>query len=163
MTTFIGIDPGKKGAIAIIDDAVTVHKAPVVESKKGKTGYDEPGMWDFLRHIEHGFTAIEQVQSFPEQGSSSAVSIGFGQGLWRGMLVAAGIPYHVVGPRTWQKALLVDVDKSDTKAASIIVAKRLFPGVSLRATDRCQKDDHNMADALLIAEYARREHQGGNR
>jgi hypothetical protein len=36
------------------------------------------------------------------------------------------------------------------------VCRRLFPGVSLRATPRCTTDHDGMAEALLIAEYARR-------
>lgn len=33
---------------------------------------------------------------------------------------------------------------------------RLFPGVSLLPTERCRKDNDGMAEALLMAEYAKR-------
>ena len=162
MMTYIGIDNGVHGAIAIIDAAVTVHKTPAIKPSKGKgkVQLDEAGMWELLRDVDpsEAFAATERVQARPKQGRSSAIATGRGDGLWRGMLVAAGIPYAVVGPRTWQGVLLRDVAKSDTKAASVIVAKRLFPGVSLLPTDKCRRADHNMADALLLAEYARRTH-----
>ncbi|NIO41585.1 MAG: hypothetical protein GTO41_16245 [Burkholderiales bacterium] len=167
--TYIGIDNGVSGAIAIIRDGVVrIHKAPTIcrAKGKGKKLLDEPAMWHLLQWIgdeeEKAFAVIELAKAYPPrvrkraQGSTSAISIGRGDGLWRGMLVAAGIPYQVVSPRKWQAALFVGVDRKDTKAASVIVAKRLFPSVSLRANDRCRKDDHNMADALLLAEYARR-------
>ena len=43
----------------------------------------------------------------------------------------------------------------DQKARAIIIAQRLFPTVSL-----ARKKDHGRAEALLIAEYARRHWSG---
>lgn len=36
------------------------------------------------------------------------------------------------------------------------VLEKHWPGVPLRRTDRCKKDHDGMAEALLMAEYARR-------
>jgi hypothetical protein len=44
----------------------------------------------------------------------------------------------------------------DSKKASILVAKRLFPEIRLARTEKSKLPDSGMADALLIAEYARR-------
>jgi len=78
-------------------------------------------------------------------------------GLIEGVCIGVGIPYTIVPPREWQKVMLSGVSKKlNTKAASILIAKRLYPGVSLRATERCTTDHHGMSDALLIAEYGRR-------
>jgi hypothetical protein len=36
------------------------------------------------------------------------------------------------------------------------VCEKLFPGVDLRATERSRKPSDGLAEALLMAEYARR-------
>jgi hypothetical protein len=46
--------------------------------------------------------------------------------------------------------------KRAKKTASIVVAKRLFPNVNLARTEKSKTPDSGLADALLIAEYARR-------
>lgn len=164
MTTIIGIDPGLQGAIAIVGKDVTVWRTPTIPKTKGGQEYDEPAMWGLLRTLlqRSAVRAVVERQQTMRLGPGKPIpSIaqfrkGEGYGLWRGLLVGLGISYTIVGPRTWQKLMLCDVDKRDTKAASIIVAKRLFPAVRLRHSDRCTKDNHNFADALLIAEYGRR-------
>lgn len=83
----------------------------------------------------------------PRMGVTSAFTFGQGYGMLEGFLVALGIPYDLVAPGTWQKALgcLSRGDKNVTKKK----AQQLFPG---------QKVTHYTADALLIAEHCRRTH-----
>ncbi len=78
----------------------------------------------------------------------------FGQnfGFIQGVLKAYGIPFELVRPQKWKKEFSVTGDKN----SSVAVCKRLFPGVSLLRSDKCRKDDDGMAEALLMAEYARR-------
>jgi len=54
-----------------------------------------------------------------------------------------------------QIQILAELNQCD-KNSSIEVAKRLFPGIDLRRTERSRKDDDGLAEALLMAEYARR-------
>ena len=88
MRTFIGIDNGLSGAIAIIDEAVTVHKVPVIRSSKGKVTFDEPAMAGFFLPLlcSDIFCAIERVQAMPKQGLTSAINFGLGHGIWRGLV-----------------------------------------------------------------------------
>lgn len=65
-----------------------------------------------------------------------------------------GATVHLVPAKRWQKMMHMG-SMAEGKARSIEVAKRLFPLVSLRASERCKKDHDGMADALLIAEYGR--------
>lgn len=170
MITIIGIDPGLSGALAVIrgGEVLLLFKVPTIKSGRHHE-YDEQAMRAMLlEHVvyssklpsyekivtTHAF--IERAQAMPGQGVTSMFSIGLGFGTWRGLLAALQIPYQIVHPRTWQKTMLADVNKDDTGAASIIVAHRLFPGVELRKSARCTVDDHNMADALNLAEYGRR-------
>ena len=47
-----------------------------------------------------------------------------------------------------------------SKEYHALSCKRLFPGVNLKATERCRKDHDGIAEALLIAEYGRRHYNG---
>lgn len=156
--TYIGIDPGSSGGIAIIrpDGRSSAFPTPYCDGD-----YDEGAMRELLdMAIDEGrpmpCAIIERVHSMPSQGVASMFSFGAGYGLWRGMCAAMRIPYRLVPPQTWQKVMLAGEDKSDKKAASVRVARRLFPDVSLRKSERGRVDHHGMADALLIAEYGRR-------
>jgi hypothetical protein len=163
MTAIIGIDPGFKGAVAFLTGGSGGTDAYVIPTPLLGSGiYDEAAIFDLVRRYKtlHVHAIIEQAQAFPKQGVSSTFKTGFGYGLWRMALVADEIPYTVVSPARWQRAMFVGVTKADSKKMSIVAAKRLFPGVSLKRTVRSRVDDHNMADALLIAEYGRRQFNG---
>ena len=64
------------------------------------------------------------------------------------------IPFNPVAARSWKKIMLAGT--SGDKQAAIVRAKQLFPGVRLRATSRCKKDNPDMAEALMIAAYGER-------
>jgi hypothetical protein len=89
---------------------------------------------------------IELVHSSPQMGVKSAFTFGNGFGHLEMALTAAGIPFERVRPQVWQKALgcLTKGDKNVSKRR----AQELFP--QLKVT-------HATADALLIAEYGRRQ------
>lgn len=168
---YIGIDVGKKGAIAFIDGRCgtpvpLVYAQPMIGKEP-----NEPAMKalldQYINAPRHAYIEKSQPMARPKPGGGviqekpkNAFAKGNGYGLWRGMLVMAGIPYEIVAPKKWQGVMLAGENKDDTKAASIRVAKRMFPGVSLLPTDKCRKDSDGMADALLIAEYGRRLHCG---
>ena len=142
---YIGIDPGKRGALAIIYDAVDCQFILPFQAE----GY--------IRHLqnisgEKAKACLEHVTAMPKQGVTSMFHFGENFGYIRGLLEAFGIPYELVRPQKWKKEFGITGDKN----SSIEVCKRLFPGVSLLRTDRCRKDDDGMAEALLMAEYARR-------
>lgn len=139
--TYIGIDPGKKGALAIIrEDGVTL------------VPFDTEAYNRELLRVDSALCALERVGAMPGQGVTSMFSFGENYGFIQGLLTANAIPYELVTPQRWKKAFEVTGDKN----TSIAVAKRLFPGVSLRRTVQSRKDDDGMAEALLLAEYARR-------
>jgi hypothetical protein len=160
---YIGVDPGKNGAIASISElSVEVVVCPMI----GKE-YDTTSMASLLKkYSEKGCTAtIERVHAMPHQGGTSMLSIGYGFGLWIGMFAALSIPYVVIPAVKWQKNMLVGlgkVDKKTRKQASIVAASRLFPGVSLLATPRCKTQHDGMAEAILIAEYGKRIRNGSD-
>ncbi len=151
-----GIDPGLHGGVALLGHTVYLYPMPISRHPKGRGwAFDLKGMDDTLKHLpSHVF--IEKAQTFPGQGAVSAATTARGMALWEGMLFAVGVPYTIVPPKEWQKVMLAGMPKGDTKAASILRAQQLFPSANLRP-GKCRKDQDGMSDALLIAEYGRRQ------
>lgn len=160
---FLGIDPGLKGALAWIRDSGETGwvPMPVVKGSKGKPEYDVLGLLTVLKRIETGafvYAVSERLQPLPPAmgGSQANYARGRALGLLEGVLVACSIPYQLVRPMDWQKVMLAGTSGSDTKQRSIIACHRLFPMVDLLATPRCRKPHDGAADALLLADFARR-------
>ena len=156
---YIGIDPGLRGGIALIQDnkKIVVIPMPLI----GPKDYDVQIMSSiFLVMKESGIpilATIEKQQAMPGQGLSSTLKTGIGFGLLIGLLTALEIPFQVIPPQKWQKNLFVGLPvKQDTKDKSAIIAKRLFPGVDFKRTDRCTTLSDGLTDAACIAEYGRR-------
>lgn len=148
MSVSIGIDPGKTGAIAVMDDdgilcleQFNVDKYVDVLSYVGKS--------TSAKDIK---VCLEKVGAMPGQGVVSMFNFGHNLGVIEGILSALRIPYQLVPPQTWKKEFSLTGDK----AKSIEVCKKLFPWVDLRATERSRKPSDGLAEALLMAEYARR-------
>jgi crossover junction endodeoxyribonuclease RuvC len=88
----------------------------------------------------------------PHQGVASSFNFGKSAGFIEGVLCALGIPYQLITPQRWKKEFTLNSDKQK----SIDVCERLFPNVDLLPTPRCKVKSDGMAEALLMAEYARR-------
>lgn len=144
MTTraFIGVDPGGTGAIACVDaDGEFIDRI-----RNDATPRES---FEFLRRLADRIpcqAALEKVASRPGQGVSSVFKFGRSYGLLEGLLVGAGIPYELVTPQKWQRALgcMTRGDKSITR----IAAQRMWPDATITNRE---------ADAILIAEWMRRE------
>jgi crossover junction endodeoxyribonuclease RuvC len=158
-STFIGIDPGKSGAIAVLrtqpqGQSLAVFDCPVAKGgKKAKDSYDVAGMAKILSDAKQSpnvHCIIESVHSMPGQGVSSMFDFGKGFGMWLGILGALKIPYTLVSPVRWKKVMLSDV-KQD-KGASRVRAKQLFPDEA-EFFDRVRDDGR--AEASMLCEYGR--------
>lgn len=148
---YIGIDPGaKSGAYAALEDGGTYWTVPwdndgfVIAMKAITTLRDRDG--DSL------FAVVEKVGAMPKQGISSTWKFAENFGYIQGVLHAFKIPFQLVPPRVWKKAYSLTNDKSK----SIEVCHMLFPDVNLKRTERSRVDDNNLAEALLMANYAKR-------
>ena len=162
----IGIDPGKNGYICAYEETDTgswfVHyPTPLIN-----TGVD----MHLFRAIINGFTrdydvhcVIEDVHAIFGSSAKSTFNFGWIVGLTEGIVSSAGIPYTKVTPKEWQKEMWQGIPlqkkpngRTDTKAMSLLAAKRLFPNEDLTATERSVKPHDGKVDALLLAEYCRR-------
>lgn len=146
-TLFIGIDPGKSGGIAYIDTQSNISETEP---------YSDKYLIDLCRAAsisnQEAICCLEKVGARPGQGVVSMFSFGQSVGYIKGVLESFRIPYQEITPQKWKK----EFGLNSEKAASAEVCGRLFPDVSLLATPRCKKPHDGMAEALLMAEYARR-------
>lgn len=141
---FVGFDPGASGGAAFLNATFGTMCAYKFD------GMTERDIWELLREYRDmnggiHLANLEQVNAMPKQGVSSTFKFGTSYGFLRGLLAASGIAYEMVTPQKWQKAIgcMTKGDKNVSKAK----AQQLFPSV---------KVTHAIADAMLIAEYARR-------
>lgn len=152
MKRWIGIDIGKSGALVSIDETGAVEIVP----------FDEEDYRDALERWRDDeiVAACEKIHSMPNQGVSSSFTFGENYGWILGLLYAYRVPVNLVSPMAWKKAFGVqmskDASKAEKKAKTIAEMKRLFPSVSLKRTEKSRIDDDNIADALAIAEFCRR-------
>lgn len=159
----LGIDVGFNGSLAVLTPALAVEifDAPTLSISNGRRTHaemDVAGIVALLRPYQaqgcHVF--MERVGVMPGQGiaSSGAFMRGFGQ--WEGVLAALGLPYTLVHPARWKRAMLDGQGKD--KDASRQRAAQLFPVVAHLLS---RKKDDGRAEALLLAEYGRRVLAGG--
>lgn len=154
----IGIDPGLDGAIATRypDGSWLVSDMPTIGKGRDRTILLSDLVADLDLgpdyEIDASMVFVEKVHSMPKQGVASSFKFGWGCGALEGVLTALGYPYQLVTPQRWKKAML-DGTKRD-KPAAIVVAMQLLPSAARHLT---RAKDHNRADAMLIAEYGRRQ------
>lgn len=159
---YMGIDPGAGGGIACIDDAGDVVDTLTVG------GTTMLGLWEFLdtkcremaRRSGAWRAALEKVGGYTKEGGpqpgSTMFNFGAGYGALQMALTAAAVPYELVTPQRWQKALHIPPRK---KVETKTEWKRRLRGEAERLFPRT-KVTNALADALLIAEYLRRERTG---
>lgn len=155
----LGIDPGLDGGMVLLDGAHVVESSttPTQSAANGKgSDYDMVEIVRLIWEWKVDHICLERAQPMPGQGVVSMFRIGLGYGMWQGMAAALQKPLSIVHPKTWQKAIFCDMAKDNTKAASAIVAKRLWPDVDWRRTTRCKGPHDGLTDAACIAEYGRR-------
>lgn len=151
---FIGIDPGAKGALSVIDNDGKFVSTSVYSVYKYR---------EIVENIAHSgkpcFAYIEKVHAMPKQGVSSCFTFGKNVGWIEGLLYANRISCEEVPPQVWMRHFNLlkphgGGGKRD-KSLSIDKAHELFGGVSFLPTERCTKESDGIAESLLIAEYGR--------
>jgi ribosomal protein L28 len=171
---YIGIDPGKHGAMAIIgpryarvfdwDDPIKLHMLTELCQARCPTK-----------------ASIEHINARPGQNITSMFNMGKEVGRAIGWMEAHRIEYKFITPRKWfdlvrdsaanrpvvekgltgkNKTSAEAKAKRERKEVSLALARRLFPDLAL--VSLYLKSHHNRAEALLIAEALRRLDKEGN-
>lgn len=167
---YVGIDPGSLGYLAI-----QVKGEWSFMSIKDNDMYQ---ISDTLAYLKKEYPDIVVGMELVHAlfGSSAKATFSFGEifGSLKALLIAHKIPYHLIPPKQWQSEIWEprdmvvsykkvtlrgkEVNKKEvhTKETSLNAAKRLFPTMDFKRTERCKKPDDNLVDAVLISEYLRR-------
>lgn len=153
-TIYVGIDPGAKGALALVGP--NGHEVFNFASKHD----DGPADVSAVRRIkklaeESGMPVVvmlEEVGGFiagrPAPGSAM-FNFGTSFGRLQGALEMADIGYRLVRPQVWQKGIsrVAGLQGADRKRALQAEALRLYPAL---------KPTLATCDAILLMDYAKR-------
>ena len=142
---YLGVDPGQKGGIAFLSTDSSYAEAEIMP---GTVTQIVSSIKRFKGEI---VMVVERAQPMPKQGVSSVFSYGQHFGCFEAIAACLEMRYVTVRPAEWKKAMGLNSEKTH----SILEAERLFPKVEL-IPPRCRKPSDGIAEALLIAEYAKR-------
>lgn len=161
MSLIIGIDPGLRGAVSLVErdeqrntvTLINVVDAPVMpRGKKGRDLFDPFALRTILSdwsvRLNNGIpikTWIERVGGMPGQGGMFA----FGEtcGAIRATLAVMEWPFEYVAPVKWKGAVGL---KGFDKGYALTIAKQLVPTSAPALT---MKKHVDRAEAILIAYY----------
>ena len=154
---YIGIDPGSKGAIAIIDEYDDVLGIYDLTNNINDYWYamtylvDDAGSWG------ESCTMVEDVCGRPGQSCIANTTFmklaGYAELL--GYYISSR--FKKVKPQVWKKHFCLvfgkELTKTEKKHKSIDLAKELFPSVA----DQLTASKDGRAEALLIAKYCQQQ------
>lgn len=141
---YIGIDPGKNGALAIIRES---KKVSLVD-------FDLKAYINLLSYFKKSydmFIGIEKVHAMPGEGVKSSFSFGERVGELKGILSTLDFDNNIewIQPQTWQKHINTDSNRGKKAIADSLLS--LYPSADLYGPRGGLKDGRS--DALGIANY----------
>lgn len=146
----VGIDPGKTGAAALLNETEVLAMA---DYSDGPTVAKTVRAWQDLYAPK--LWVLERVHAMPKQGVKSVWAFAANYGWWVGVLDALCAPWTSVTPQTWMKGL--PRKRSATDKPSWAAASRLYPGAEFSGP-RGKKLD-GRTDAVMIARWGLRQVQ----
>lgn len=163
---FIGIDPGATGGIGLVSScgqglAIDIPTA----TKKRKGGTKQAAVYhkivtlfndlDSVVSPSDVYVLLEQaVVQVPGKGNNAYTGYRVAQhyAMWPLFLFSRGYDIQEIHPSSWKAAMkLMKFDKEQTRK----VALSVFPEADIKL-----KQDHNKAEALLLALYRKNLHYG---
>mgnify|MGYP001287182844 CR=1 FL=1 len=162
MSVFIGIDPGLSGGLVAIDHTGSVIGQMIMPRTNGSKGpLDTSCILSWLLGVKGpgACAALERASTRPGQSATSTLTCGVNWGRLDALLVALGIRYVVPTPQQWKRSLSLPKrsakERDQGKVDAVELVRCLFPDMDLTPGKRTTPHD-GLADAVLIAEYARR-------
>jgi len=173
----LGIDPGKLGAMAIIDIDTKLLQEIIMIPVTSENDIDVKELYTTFQNIlikygELCSAVVEDVHAIHGASAGSTFSFGYSVGVIHALLKCLEIPMILDQPKTWQALLWKGLDeirgpskfdkngkehrgKLDTKAMSLLGSKRIYPNAKLTdpRSERAKKENHNISDAIQIAAY----------
>jgi len=118
----IGIDCGyRTGGVALVgDDWAEVHDLPTYS----EGGVDVLALMDIIKSVEKvDHIYIERQQAMPRQGVVSTFKLGYGYGQISSTCALSKVPFSLVSPAKWKRALALPKDKDAARR----LAQQWFP------------------------------------
>lgn len=162
MKYFLGIDPGKKGAIALInenEEIIFKHLMPMIRNE-----YDLFEIQKLLLTSINSYSSgkdrlyifVEQIQDRPMNSGKVNKSLGVQEGVLHTILKLNKISFEIVNPKKWQKEIFQGNESKDTKVASANFCLRKYPNEEWKASSRCKNIHDGLTDGTCIALYGKR-------
>lgn len=170
---FAAFDPGKNGGLVVLNDSGNIvfsATIPKIANKEVDLKVLNQLIFSVIDFSNEIHFIIEDVHSIFGMSAKSNFEFGRVCGMMEALIVANEIRYTKVQPKVWQKVSWEGVKpveiptnkktktgevkfKIDTKATSLLAAKRLFPDYNFTPTSRSKKEHDGLIDAALIAYY----------
>lgn len=166
---FVGVDPGKAGAIATIritlngTEEIEIIDMPLLPGGGIDAERIQAHFKTFIKKAKKNnesiFCSLEKAQPMPTQGVVSVFNYGKGYGKLLAILEIMKVPFEETPPSVWKKAFSVPTKKkTERKDATAKIAIQLFPNLKNEFyTERGRLLDGRV-EALLIAKYSSRLH-----
>jgi crossover junction endodeoxyribonuclease RuvC len=154
MTRVLGVDPGIRGGLAIVEinDGAAPKLVDAIDIPTVGTGAKEPvdvlalRTWIQAHRPDHA--AVERGQAMPRQGASSGYKFGRSVGSIEATITCCEIPLVIVEPAVWKRAF--HLHGKDKEGARQFALQRFPSAHALLA----RKKDHQRAESMLIALFA---------
>tara|TARA_R100000808_G_C2152145_1_gene161484 strand:- start:4270 stop:4761 length:492 start_codon:yes stop_codon:yes gene_type:complete len=139
---YIGIDPGKSGAIASLNSHMKAWKCP-------DNANDMHRLFELITYGVSGAeikVVMEKVWARPNNASRAAFNYGVNYGQWLGVMAGFEIEPELMLPANWMKfyGMKKGMEYKDRKKWLKAKAQELYPKLKVTLTN---------ADAILIAHY----------
>lgn len=167
---FIGIDVGLRGGVCFLENqnSYEVVPTPLFTKPNGKKWMDVFALEEFItkedRHKKVKLALIEHQHVFPGQGAVSSASLMAQYHHIMGMFQIWQLNYQTPRPTEWKEYYdLVGGKKAreERKKASIAKAKSISNN-DFKEKEKSKVDHDGMAEAYLIALYAKHIHENNN-
>ncbi len=147
MKAWIGVDPGKTGAMALLTEKGTVG---VCDWEGIKFMHSTLGLWKGLYHIVA--VAMEDTPAMRRDSKQSATTFQQHCGMWKALIILAGFEPVMVRPLTWMKRRIPSKAYPQHKPSVQYVMDN-YPGVDVHGPMGGLKDGRS--DAVCIAEWCK--------
>jgi hypothetical protein len=160
MRTFIGIDIGLEGGIAIGNETAICETMVMPVTKEGELDIDRTK--SILDHtMGDRFVIFENITPLHLASKKANWSLAKQSGAIEAICICLNIPYIAVLPKVWQKDMFQDIPPirkkegtTDTKAQAAIAVRKIHPDMNFKIHFRKNAKDHNgIIDAVLLIEW----------
>ncbi len=151
MFSFIGIDIGSKGALALLSptgELLEIEDMPILrDGPANRPNVNAPLLASIVCRWQATTAFVEFVSARPGEGPTGAFSFGRSKGVIEGVCAAAGLPVTFLTPPVWKRAIGIPPGKDGAKDAARSEAIRRWPS---QAGLFARVKDDGRAEAALI-------------